>query len=311
MKTLRNALQDYLAMRRALGFKLAEAGIALADFISFLECKRAPHITSRLALAWAQRPAHVQPAKWAQRLTWVRGFARYRSATDPKTEIPPSRLLPFRAKRARPYLYTEHEVRRLLKASLGLSPTDALRKWTYRGLLGLLAVSGLRLGEVLSLRLSDVDLQNAVLTVRGTKFGKSRLVPLHSSTREVLSAYKSRRNQYLKNRAASDFFFVSNRGNRLDSGQVRRTFYALSRQTGLRGESDSHGPRLHDFRHRFAVRVLVKWYRAGKDVERCLPILSTYLGHVHVADTYWYLTACPELMGLVVKRLERRRGAQK
>jgi integrase/recombinase XerD len=259
MKTLRNTLQDYLAMRRALGFKLAEAGIALADFISFLERKSAPHITTRLALAWAQRPAHVQPARWAQRLTWVRGFARYRSATDPRTEIPPSGLLPFRAKRARPYLYTEHEVRRLLKASLGLSPSDALRKWTYRGLLGLLAVSGLRLGEVLSLRLSDVDLQNAVLTVRGTKFGKSRLVPLHSSTREVLSAYKSRRNQYLKNRAASDFFF-SNRGNRLDSGQVRRTFYALSRRTGLRGESDSHGPRLHDFRQHSDYRIMPTLY---------------------------------------------------
>jgi integrase/recombinase XerD len=208
-------------------------------------------------------------------------------------------------------LYTDHEVRRLLKASLGLSPTDALRKWTYHALFGLLSVSGLRVGEVLSLRLSDVDLQNAVLTVQGAKFGKSRLVPLHSSTRKVLLAYRSRRNYYLKNRAASDFFFVSKRGNRLDGGQVRRTFYALSRQMGLRGESDSHGPRLHDFRHRFAVRVLVKWYRAGKDVERCLPILSTYLGHVHVADTYWSLTACPELIGLVVKRLEKRQGAQK
>ena len=311
MKTLRNALQDYLAMRRALGFKLAEGGIALADFVSFLECKKAPHITTRLALAWAQRPAHVQPARWAQRLTWVRGFARYRRATDPKTEIPPFHLLPFRPKRARPYLYTDQEVRQLLKACLRLSPTDALRKWTYQALFGLLAVSGLRLGEVLSLRMSDVDLQNAVLTVRGTKFGKSRLVPLHSSTRKALSAYKSRRNQYLKNRAASDFFFVSKRGNRLDGGQVRRTFYDLSRQMGLRGESASHGPRLHDFRHRFAVRVLVKWYRAGKDVERCLPILSTYLGHVHVADTYWYLTACPELMGLVVRRLEKRQGARK
>lgn len=311
MKALRDSLQDYLAMRRALGFKLADTGRALADFISFLECKKVPHITTRSALEWAQRPAHVQPAMWAQRLTWVRGFARYRKATDPKTEIPPSHLLPFQPKRARPYLYTDQEVRRLLKASLGLSPTDALRRWTYQGLLGLLAVSGLRIGEALSLRLSDVDLHNAVLTVQGTKFGKSRLVPLHSSTRKVLSAYKSRRNRYLENRAASDFFFVSQRGNRLDGGQVRRTFYELSRQTGLRGESDSHGPRLHDFRHRFAVRVLVKWYRAGKDVERCLPILSTYLGHVHVADTYWYLTACPELMGLVVKRLEKRQGAKK
>jgi integrase/recombinase XerD len=208
-------------------------------------------------------------------------------------------------------LYTEHEVLLLLKASLNLSPTDALRRWTYHGLLGLLVVSGMRISEALSLRLSDVDLENAVLTVRGTKFGKSRLVPLHSSTQRVLLAYKLRRDKYLKGRPASDFFFVSKRGNRLDGAEVRRTFYALSRQTGLRGSSASHGPRLHDFRHRFAVQTLVSWYRSGEDVERRLPILSTYLGHVHVADTYWYLTTCPELMGLAVERLERHWGGRK
>jgi integrase/recombinase XerD len=311
MNTLREALPGYLAMRRALGFKLAEADVILSDFVSFLERKRAFHITTRLALKWAQRPANVQSEKRAQWLTCVRGFARYRSATDVKTEIPPSGLLPFRPKRARPYLYTDREIYLLLKASLELSPTDALRRWTYHGVLGLLAVSGLRLGEALSLRLSDVNLHDAVLTVRGAKFGKSRLVPLHRSTQIALSAYKSRRNQYFKDQPVSDFFFVSRRGNRLDGAEVRRTFYALSRQLGLRGESDSHGPRLHDFRHRFAVQVLVKWYRSGKDVERCLPILSTYLGHVHVADTYWYLTACPELMGLAVERLEKRWEVQK
>src|SRR5207302_6864407 len=155
-------------------------------------------------------------ARWAHRLGFVRGFARYRSATDPRTEIPPWRLLPLRPQRARPYLYTDDEVRLLLTASLGLSPNDPLREWTYHGLLGLLAVSGLRISEVLSLRLSDVDLQNAVLTVRGTKFGKCRLVPLHGSTRRVLSRYKSRRDQYLKGQPASDFFFVTKRGTRLN-----------------------------------------------------------------------------------------------
>ncbi len=292
MNTLREALQDYLAMRRALGFKLHDAGVGLQDFVSFLERKRTSYITTRVALEWAQRPATVQPAHWAQRLTFVRGFARYRSATDPRTEIPPWGLLPFRPKRARPYLYTRDEICALLKASLDLSPNDALRRWTYYGLLGLLAVSGLRVSEALSIRLNDVDLQNAVLTVHGTKFGKSRLVPLHISTRRM-------------------YFFISKRGNRLDGAEVRRTFYVLSRQTGLRGESASHGPRLHDFRHRFAVQTLVEWYRCGKDVERRLPVLSTYLGHVHVADTYWYLTACPELMGLAVERLEGRWRARK
>jgi len=311
MNTLREALQDYLTMRRALGFKLHDAGVGLQDFVSFLERKRTSHITTRLALEWAQRPTTAQPAHWAQRLTFVRGFARYRSATDPRTEIPPWGLLPFQPKRARPYLYTYDEICALLKASLDLSPNDALRKWTYHGLLGLLAVSGLRMGEALSLRLNDVDLQNAVLAVHGTKFGKSRLVPLHISTRRMLSAYKARRNRYIGGQPASDYFFISKRGTRLDGAEVRRTFYVLSRQTGLRGESASHGPRLHDFRHRFAVQTLVEWYRCGKDVERRLPVLSTYLGHVHVADTYWYLTACPELMGLAVERLEGRWRARK
>jgi integrase/recombinase XerD len=236
----------------------------------------------------------------------VRGFARYRSATDPRTEVPPPRLLPFRSKPATPYLYTDHEVRSLLRACLSLSPNDLLRRWTYHGLLGLLAVSGMRLSEALSLRLSDVDLANAVLTVRGTKFGKCRLVPIADSTRRVLLRYKSRRGQYLKGSPASDFFFVSTRGTRLNKNNVRKTFHALSRQIGLRGEFDSHGPRLHDFRHRFAIRTLVRWYRSGKDVEQRLPVLSTYLGHVRPDDTYWYLTACPELMGQAVKRLERR-----
>jgi integrase/recombinase XerD len=279
MKTLRQAMQDYLAMRRALGYQLLSAGPALADFVSFLKCRRASHITTTMALKWAQK-AGAQPTTWANRLALVRGFARYHSATDARTEVPPTRLVSWRKKRANPYLYTDEDVRSLLHACLRLSPNDALRKWTYHGLLGLLAVSGMRLSEALSLRLSDVDLANALLTVRGTKFGKSRLVPIHDSTRRVLARYKSRRAHYLKGRSASDFFFVTTRGTRLDKNNVRGTFHKLSRQIGLRGEFDSHGPRLHDFRHRFAIRTLVRWYRSGKNVEQRLPALSTYLGHV-------------------------------
>lgn len=305
MNTLHEAVQDYLALRRALGFKLRDAGPALSDFVSYLERKRTSHITIRLALEWAQKPG-ARPVTWAHRLAFVRGFARYRSATDPRTEIPLWSLLPFRSQRAHPYLYTDDEIRLLLKASLGLSQTDALRRWTYQTLLGLLAVSGLRISEALSLRLGDVDLHDAVLTVRGTKFGRWRLVPLHSSVQRVLSRYKSRREQYLNGRPASDVFFVTKRGTPLDKNNVRRTFHSLSRQTGLRGKFDSHGPRLHDFRHRFAIQTLLRWYRCGDDVEQRLPALSTYLGHVRLDDTYWYLTACPELMGQAVKRLERR-----
>jgi integrase len=262
-------------------------------------------ITSQLALTWAQQPTTVQPAEWAYRLSIVRGFARHRSATDPRTQIPAEGLLPYRPKRARPYLYSDEEIRRLLQAALALPGNGGLRPWTYRCLFGLLSVSGLRISEARDLELQDVDLQAGVLTIRGAKFGKSRLIPLHASTRRVLADYLARRARHWRGRAVSSYVFVSSRGTRLDGGDIRRTFYALSRQIGLRGPSDHHGPRLHDLRHRFAVTTLVRWYRAGEDAERRLPILSAYLGHVHVSDTYWYLSAWPELMREAMARLER------
>ena len=235
----------------------------------------------------------------------MRGFARYRSATDPRTEIPPEGLLPYRPKRARPYLYSEQEIRSLLRAALKLPEQEGLRPWTYYCLFGLLSVTGLRLGEARNLELQDVDLQAELLTIRGAKLGKSRLVPLHRSTCHVLADYLARRKRRWAGRAVSSYVFVSNWGNRLDGGTIHRIFYALSRQIGLRGPTDSHGPRLHDLRHRFAAMTLLRWYRAGEDAERRLPVLSTYLGHVHVADTYWYLSAWPELMREAMTRLER------
>jgi len=305
MKKLRKAVQDYGALRRALGFKLERVEAGLLDFVSFLERQGTSHITTARALQWATQPSHVQRFVWAQRLSFVRGFARHWSATDPRTEVPPCGLLPYRPPRARPYLYSHEEIRRLLEAAKSLPSRHPLRPRTYYCLLGTLVVTGLRLGEVLKLRTGDIDWSEGVLTIRGTKFGKSRLVPLHRSTCKVLAAYAKRRDRWVAARAPAHFF-VNQNGNRLDKGDVHRTFYALSRQVGLRAPSASHGPRLHDFRHRFALETLIRWYRSGQDPERLLPILSTYLGHVHVADTYWYLTACPELMGLVVKRLEKR-----
>jgi len=294
-----------LTLRRALGFKLREAGNRLLEFVRFMKQQRASYITTQLALTWAQQPAAVQPAEWARRLSVVRAFARHRSATDPRTEIPPDGLLPYRPKRARPYLYSDDEIRGLLRAALELPGRGGLRPWTYHCLFGLLSVSGLRIGEARNLELQDVDLQAAVLTIRGSKFGKSRLVPLHASTRDVLADYLARRERCWATRPVSPYVFVSNWGNRLDGGEIHRTFYALSRQIGLRGPSESHGPRLHDLRHRFAVTTLLRWYRSGEDAERRLPILSTYLGHVHVSDTFWYLSAWPELMGEAMRRLER------
>jgi integrase len=173
-------------------------------------------------------------------------------------------------------------------------------------LFGLLSVSGLRLGEARNLRLQDVDLNAGVLTIRGAKFGKNRLVPLHASTCEVLADYIARRQRHWAGRPVSSYLFVSSWGNRLDSGQIHRAFYAASRQIGVRGASDSHGPRLHDLRHRFATTTLVNWYRSNQEPARCLPLLSAFLGHVHVSDTQWYLSASPELMREAMSRLEQR-----
>jgi integrase len=305
MSPLRAAIEDYLALRRSLGFRLRETARGLRAFATFLEAEGAPHVTTALALAWATRHPHQQPAEWARRLTWVRGFARHWRATDPHTEVPAWGLLPYRAQRARPYLYTAPEIQRLLGAAHRLPSAHGLRGCTYACLIGLLAVTGLRSGEALRLAPADVDLGTGVLTIRQSKFGKSRLVPLHPSTRQALQQYAARRTAVL-GAAPLATFLVSERGRPLRASTVHWTFRQLSRQTGLRGPTEAHGPRLHDLRHRFAVATLLHWYRAGADVERRLPVLATYLGHAHVADTYWYLSACPELMGLARARLDRR-----
>jgi integrase/recombinase XerD len=306
MNPLRESIQDYLALRRSLGFKLRDAGICLAKFAAFLEARGATHITTQLALEWAQQNSSADSSTWAQRLSYVRGFTRHHVASDPQTEIPPPGLLPFRPHRARPYLYSEAEIAQLLHCARELPPVGGLRPLTYHCLLGLLSVTGLRIGEAIRLQLEDVNLQDGLLTIRGTKFGKSRLVPIHGSTQAVLAGYQACRKRCVAGRGASSFFFVTSRGHQLDIGDVHRTFYQLSRRIGLRAAGASHGPRLHDFRHRFAVQTLLQWYRSGQDAERRLPVLSTFLGHVHVADTYWYLSACPELMGQAVARLEQR-----
>lgn len=310
MSALRQALAEYLEVRRALGFKLHEAGAELPRFVSFMEQRRAEHITARLALEWSQQSATVQPAEWARRLGYVRGFARYRSASDGATEVPAVGLLPHRPRRARPYLYTEQEIERLLSAALELStewPSTNLRPRMFHCLLGLLSVTGLRISEALQLQVGDVDLTNAVLTIRGAKLGRERLVPIHPSTCAVLGEYLRQRELMFATHDPSHVF-VSHRGKRLHGSHVRRTFYELSRRTGLRGLCASHGPRLHDLRHRFAVMTLLHWYASGEDAARRLPVLSTYLGHVHVADTYWYLSAWPELMAQAMTRLELRWG---
>jgi integrase/recombinase XerD len=306
MNTLRQALEDYLALREAMGFQVRVARSLLRRFIGFLEQQEATYITHELAMHWATEPRTVQPAEWSRRLTLVRGFARYRSATDPRTQIPPAGLLSYRPQRASPYLYSEAEIGQLLQAAAQLASPTGLRAQTPVTAFGLLAVTGLRVGELIGLDDQDVDLTLGQLTIRHGKFGKSRLLPLHPTAQDALRQYMAERDRHYPI-PQSPSFLVSEPGTRLTHWTLRRTFVTLSHQIGLRGPADSHGPRLHDFRHRFAVEVLLCWYREGVDVERHLPELSTYLGHVKVSDTYWYLSATPELLQLALTRLEHSR----
>ena len=307
MSPLRHAVDEYLALRQALGFRLCRPAALLTQSAAFLEQEGAPYITRELALRWAQQPIHAQPAHWATRLGIVRRFAQFWRASDPRTEVPPLGLLPHRYRRTHPYIYTDREIQRLLTVARQLPSATGMRPATYATLLGLLAVTGLRISEALALNQEDVGGPEALLTIRRTKFGKSRLVPLHPSSRRALERYARLRDRIYP-RPHTDSFFVSERGNRLTQCTVRWTFNRLSRQIGLRGPADRRGPRLHDFRHRLAVRTLMRWYRAGVDVERHLPELSTYLGHTHVNDTYWYVSAVPALLRLAAARLEQRGG---
>ena len=249
MKALKEGIQDYLSLRRSLGFKLKKHSRFLREFALFLEQEDAGRITTRLALQWATQPGHIKQAEWVARLSVVRGFARYWSATDPMTEIPLEGLLPYRPSRAKPYLYSDEQIHQLLEAAKNMPTTHSLQPWTYHCLFGLLAVTGLRISEALNLRSVDVDWSEGILTIRDSKFGKSRLIPLHTSTLKVLSDYGSRRDRLFANRK-TPYFFCSRYDGRLDEGQVRRVFYVISRRIGIRGAVDSHGPRLHDFRHR-------------------------------------------------------------
>jgi len=265
MNPLAKAVRDYLALRRGLGFKLVRHEAGLQEFASFLARKRSSHITVALALEWATRHAQPKPAEWAARLSIVRGFARHWSATDPSTEVPPLGLLPYRPARAQLYFYSDHEIRQLLGAARARPSIDPLRGWTYYCLFGLLAVTGLRLGEALHLRTEDLDWSEGMLTIRGAKFGKSRLVPLHASTCKVLANYAKRRDDVFRGRKGGHLL-VNKNGNRLDKGEVHRMFYALSRQIGLRAVDASRGPRLHDFRQPFrssdTAALVPNWRRS-------------------------------------------------
>lgn len=308
MSALRQAASDYLAVRRALGSKLEGYPRLLDSFITYLEAAGAATVTTELALAWARLPGDdAHPSYLGKRLCVVRGFARHLQAFDPAAEIPPAGLLPGRKCRAVPYLYSDADIDALMTAAGSLSP--ALRAATYRTLVGLLAVSGARIGELIRLDRDDVDSDEGLLVIRDSKFGKSREVPLHPSTAAALAGYARLRDELCPRPAAASFL-VSPAGTRLVYNTVQRTFARLARDAGLTARSERCRPRLHDARHSFASGVLLGWYRADASVEARMPLLSTYLGHGRPSDTYWYVSAVPELLALAAERREHFLGAR-
>ena len=306
MSELRAAAESYLAMRRTLGFKLTTQGRALMQFVDYCQAHHADHITADLALAWAtDTPRSSDEVYWSRRLMVVRIFARHLQTLAPATEIPPPDVLPHHKRRITPYLYSPQEIGALLEAADTLAPP--LRAATWRTLIGLLAVTGMRKSEACRLDRDHVDLNAATVVIEDSKFGKSRRLFLHPSTVAALRDYQRRRDRLMPNPSASSFF-VSTRGTRLDVQNIGRTFCELLDAAGIAAPPRRRRPRLHDVRHTFTIATLLDLYRDGGDVQSRLPVVSTWLGHVDPKSTYWYLQAVPELFALAADRLEQAFG---
>jgi integrase/recombinase XerD len=301
MSELGRHVEQYLAMRRALGFKLERTGRLLVDFVGYAERAGVATVTIEVAVGWAGLPANAHPVWIAQRLGVVRVFARYLAAIDPEAEVPSADLLPGRAARITPYLYSDADIAALMAAARTFA--NPLKAATFETLIGLLAVTGLRGGEAMRLDRQDIDWGQRLLIVRDTKFGKSRRVHLHATSLEALSGYGVRRDRLCPSPATSSVF-VSTTGARLCHATVQPEFRHLLVRAGVGPKAGSGRPRIHDLRHSFAVRTLLGWYHDGQDVQARMPALSTHLGHVDPGSTYWYLSAAPELLSLAAQRLE-------
>jgi integrase/recombinase XerD len=300
MTTLRDALADYLDLRRSLGFGLVRDAKLLTQFLDYLDEHGIATVTTDAAVAWARLPAGGSPGWWGMRLRMVRAFAAYLNTLDPAVEVPPRGILPGHGRRAVPYLYSPADLAALFAQAQRLR--TPLRTATIRTLIGLLAVTGMRIGEVIALDDNDLDPTEGLLVVRRAKGGGSRLIPLHPTTLTALTDYRTLRDQVFT-RPVSEALLVSNTGTRLLNYNVGQTFAKLVRRAGLSSRTSSCRPRPHDLRHSFAVATLLDWYRDGGDVTARLPLLSTYLGHVAPAHTYWYLQAAPELLAEAAHRL--------
>jgi integrase/recombinase XerD len=304
MNPLRQALEKYLSLRRALGFELYRPGKALERFVSFAEQEGASTITTALALRWARLPEGVDPSTWAGRLDLVRRFARFCYTLDLRTEVPPDGLLPHRLRRKTPYIWSRAEVKALLALMRRIRSPLGLRRFTYETFFGLISGAGLRISEALGLDNADIDWSTGVVTIRNTKFGKTRRVPVHPSTLVALQQYARKRDRLVPTRDR-EAYFITEQGSRLSQGAVRWVYQSLRKQLEFGRTNGHRPPRIHDLRHAFAVETLRRWYRAGRDVEAWLPRLATYMGHAHVNDTYWYLSAVPDLLSSAARRMDQ------
>jgi integrase len=298
---LRNALTDYLGLRRGLGFSLRRDEKLLMQFLDFLDELGHAVFSVDDALAWAKLPEPASPGWLGGRLTVVRSFAAYLHSLDASVPTVPPGLLPGSGRRAVPYLYSDEDLAALFCETETLK--TPLRTATMRTLIGLLAVTGMRIGEAVAADDGDLDADAGVLLVRHGKFGKQRLLPIHPSTVGALTAYRTIRDKWFPT-PVSSALLVSQAGTRLLVCNAGLTFTRLARRAGLRSRSASCRPRPHDLRHAFAVRTLLGWYRDGGDIDARMPLLSTYLGHVAPHNTYWYLDAAPELMAEAARRLQ-------
>jgi len=298
MSALEQALTDYLRLRRSLGHELAEASWLLPGFVAYLDARGARTVTIAAALEWVGQ-AGSGTSVGPRRMTAVRGFARYLAGIDADTEVPPLGLMPHRQRWRLPFIYSAADIEAVIEQAR-CSIVSPLRAATYATLIGLLAASGIRIGEAIKLDRGDVDWGHGVLLIRESKFGKSRLVPLHASSMAALQNYAGLRD-HLQTRPMDSSFFVSLTGKRLLYAVVSQTFRQLVDDAGV-GANAPRPPRLHDLRHSFAVATLLGWYRSGEDVAAKIPSLSTYLGHREPSSTYWYLSAAPELLALAAVR---------
>ncbi len=303
--TMRDAVEEYLSVRRKLGFALAIEGQELGRFARFAEkAGQTEPITTELAVQWATLPSGASRLYHARRLDVVRRLARYRAVFEPLTEIPPEGLLGPSYRRREPHIYSDDEIAELLEMTTRLGPLGGLRPHTYSTLFGLLACTGLRISEALALTRPHVDLDAGIVAVAEGKFRRSRLVPVHPTTLQALRAYSGLRDQYHHN-PRSAAFFLTEFGTSLKYPKVLKTFSELRRQLGWTAGRGARPPRIHDLRHTLVVRRLLSWYQEGSDIDRKIASLSTYLGHVKVSSTYWYLTAVPELLAVCAARFEQ------